>query len=162
MSASTPRKRAPAKKAAPKAARTADERAEANLANFEAFRDRARGVRFNSARTDIAPYIIAADDLADGLKSDVVFRMPESLPERVAFTRISSMVRRGQSDVIPDLLAMLCGETDFYRILRAFDAAAPVGDKDAADQLLFGLAITVIEHFSGQGAADVPGGTTAS
>lgn len=153
MAASTPRKRAPAKKAA---ARSADQRTESNLADFEEFRSRARGVRFGPTNAAIPPYVITAAKIADGNATDAVFQMPTSLTDRVMVTRLFSMVRRGQLDVIPEFLISLSDEVTFFRMMQAFDRET---DPDA---LLFGLAAKLAEYFAGQGAADVPGGTTAS
>lgn len=158
MSAPSPKKKA--------AKRTPQERAEQNQDAFDNLRARAHkaGVRATGSAVTVEPYVIAAANLEDGNDDDVVFTVPTSLTERVELTRMISYVNRLQISkqaaeamaVIPDILIAYSSPQTLVRLLHAFDRL------DDADELLFGLAINVIEHFAGSGAVDVPGGSNAS
>ena len=163
MSASTPKK-ATAKKSAPK--RTAQQRAEEHQERFDALRARANGLGLQSsfAPPSTAPYVITAAEIGDGINQDIEFQRPTDLQGRINLTRMIStlgrFIRDKQLDealaMFPDLLVALSNGAVLDRILRALSA------EDDGDALLLALAVNVMEHFSGKGAVDVPGGTTAS
>lgn len=160
MSASSPRK-ATAKKAAPR--RTAREREEGALAAFDGFRTRAAqfGVKAGDGEGfNPRTYVVSAAQLDDGIKQDAVFRQPMSLQDRTRQMRYMSALKRGDAEVIPDVLVGLSDPYTFERIMRYLDkhAESPAD----ADSMLFGFAITVVENLSGAGAVDVPGGSTGS
>lgn len=168
MAASTPRKRAPAKKAAAKnvAKSPADERTERNQANFDGLRARAvgLGIPLNGEHAEFPPYTIEASKLGDGIDTDVVFKRPSDLVARVNFTRMISSLGRMIEDrrmeealaTFPDILIAL---SDWYTMNRVLRAMSLEPDGDA---LLFALSVEVLEHFAGKGALQASGGTTAS
>lgn len=143
MSASSPRK-APAKKAAPRKA----EATEAKVFNFEQFRDRAatvpRGTR--RAAQKMEPYVLGPDQ---GFDPPITVQFPTTLTGRVQVDQLS------RRDDIYGLLQVLMGG-QFMRVVATFDQF------DDGEELLLGLAYKILDHFYGQGAGDVPGGTPAS
>lgn len=157
---STPRKaaakKAAAKKVAPKAVeRTDDERVEANVEQFEGFRERARSLKLGKNRVELEPYVIASDTFADGIDDDVVFRAPTDLRGKIAFQRASA------AGDFPSLLEILGGAVALNRVINGFERYAEATGADA-EEMFVGLCYTLINYFRGQGAADVPGGTHAS
>lgn len=163
MSAPSPKKKT-TKKADQN--RTPQQRAEDHQDAFDDLRARAHsaGVRAAGDTEKFPDYVIAADKLGDGVDQDVVFSVPTTLTERVELTRMISYVNRLKLSkqaaeamaVIPDILIAYSDSGTLHRLLNAFDRFPD------SDELLFGLAIKVIEHFSGRGAADVSGGSNAS
>ncbi|MDJ0454416.1 hypothetical protein [Gordonia amicalis] len=152
---STPRKAA-AKKAAPKTVeRTDDERVEANVEQFEGFRERARSLKLGKNRVELEPYVITSDTFADGIDDDVVFRAPTDLRGKIAFQRASA------AGDFPSLLEILGGAVALNRVINGFERYAEATGADA-EEMFVGLCYTLINYFRGQGAADVPGGTHAS
>ncbi|MFT4202195.1 hypothetical protein [Gordonia sp. (in: high G+C Gram-positive bacteria)] len=159
MSAPAPKKKTPKK-------RTPTQRAADHQKAFDEFRARAHGagVRADEDAEGYPPYIVTADQIGDGNQNDVVFAVPATLSERVELTRMISYVSRlnlatqnaEAMAVIPDILIAYSSPMDLHRILIAFDQFPD------SDELLFGLAIKVIEHFGGKGVVDVPGGSNAS
>jgi len=162
MSAPTARKRAPAKKApakkaaaAQRAERTDDERVEANVEQFEAFRERARSLKLGKNRAELEPYVIEASTFGDGIDDDVVFRAPTNLRGKVAFQRAAA------AGDFPAILEILGGPVALNRVLIGFERYEEATGSDA-EEMFIGLCYTLINYFRGQGAADVPGGTPAS
>jgi hypothetical protein len=135
MAASSPRK-APAKKAAPK------KTTEAKVAQFDEYRARAHGVDLPDL-PDFRPYEVK------GFDPPIVVPKP-SLKTQV---RVDRFVRAGMQI---DALEAIVGSDNFNRILDAFDLF------DDGDRLLLGLFYSMSDHFSGKGASEVPGGTSAS
>ena len=130
---------------------------------FDGFRTRAAQFGIKSAGgTSFTPktYTVTAAELADGIKDDAVFRQPVTLQERTRQMRYMSALKRGDSEVIPDVLVGLSDPYTFERIMRYLDKHAE--NPADADSMLFGFAITVVEKLSGPGAVDVPGGSTGS
>lgn len=160
MSAPTARKstarKSTAKKAAPKAAeRTEDERIEANIEQFEGFRERARSMKLGKKRVELDPYVITADTFVDGIDEDVVFTAPKDLRRKIDFNRA---VAAGD---FPGVLEILGGTLALNRVINGFERYAQSTGADA-EEMFIGLCYTLINYFRGQGAADVPGGTPAS
>lgn len=160
MSAPTARKstarKAAAKKAAPKVAeRTDEERVEANVEQFEGFRERARSLKLGKNRIELEPYVIPADTFADGIDDDVVFTAPKDLRGKIAFQRASA------AGDFPAILEILGGAIALNRVINGFERYAQATGADA-EEMFVGLCYTLINYFRGQGAADVPGGTPAS
>lgn len=160
MSAPTARKstarKSAAKKAAPKAVeRTEDERIEANIEQFEGFRERARSMKLGKKRVELDPYVITADTFGDGIDEDVVFTAPKDLRGKIAFQRASA------AGDFPAILEILGGAIALNRVINGFERYAQATGADA-EEMFVGLCYTLINYFRGQGAADVPGGTPAS
>lgn len=160
----TPAKKA-AKKAAPRSPK-AEERTERNHERFDSLRARAQGMGLAATgeTPEFPPYTISADKILDGIDEDIVFRRPTNLRDRINLTRMISAFGRLIEDkrqeealaMFPDILISLSSGAVLDRILRAL-SSEPDGDA-----LLFALGVEVLEHFSGKGAVDVPGGTRAS
>lgn len=169
MAASSPRK-APAKKAAPRKApakRTPEQRAEDHTAAFDELRARALGMGLSASPIERKlgpPYVITAAEIGDGIDEDAQFQRPLDLVQRINLTRMLNQLMRlindNQADeamaALPDVLIAMSDGRTFNRVLRAL-AKEPDGDA-----LLFALAVRVVEHFSGRGAVNVPGGGRAS
>ncbi len=146
MSASsTPRKstarKAPAKKVAPKTV-------EARVFQFEEFRDRASTVPRATRKpaAEIKPYVLGRDQ---GFDPPITVQFPKDLTGRVRVDQLSR-----QNDIFGLLQVLMGGQ--FMRVVQTFDQF------DDGEELLIGLAYRILDHFYGQGAGDVPGGTPAS
>jgi hypothetical protein len=139
-----PRQRATtAKSTRTKAQSPREERIEA----FEEFRRRAQRSPLSTARLrEVEPYVLGPDK---GFDPPIAIAMPTGLVELSAFDQAWRA-----SDPF-SMLRILLG-SEYLRVLRAFDT-----QPDAMD-LLSGLAMAVTDHFLGQGASDVPGGSRAS
>lgn len=147
--------------------RTSDERAAEHQERFDGLRARALGLGF-SGPTPVAivpPYTaVTAEQIDDGDPADIVFTMPTDLEQRMYVTRLFTLMQRHIADRnhiealanLPDMLVALSDGRTFTRLVRS------IGREKDGDALLFALAVQVIEHFAGRGAADVPGGTPAS
>lgn len=169
MSASSPRK-APAKKAAPRktpAKRTPEQRAEDHTAAWDDMRARAHSMGLSSSPVEQKlgpPFVVSAAKINDGINESVEFQRPIDLIQRINLTRMLNQLGRLVADgqqmealaLLPDVLIMMSNGRDFNRVLRAL-ATQPDGEA-----LLFVLAVRVVEHFSGRGAVNVPGGSPAS
>lgn len=139
MSASTPpRKRAPAKKAAPR---------QRNVQSFEEYRRRAHAANMSlKLDNDAEPYLLGPEQ---GFDPPIAMVPPKGLVASEQFDRAMRA-----NDVFGALRQLLGSE--YMRVLEAFDT------QDDAPDLLLGLLLAATDHFKGQGATEVPGGTRAS
>ena len=135
---STPRKTA-AKKAAP---RSADQKAEANVAMLEEYRDRAAKKNYAQRDRTTAPYLVR------GFEPPIEIPRPDLKKQLI----IDKLLRQNR---INEAIELFTGQ-HYNRIVDAF-AVFPDGDA-----LLFGMFDEMVEHFNGRGANDVPGGSPAS
>lgn len=133
-------RRAPAKKAAPA---TVEER----TANFDEFRRRANGFTFTTqVATSRPPYVLGPEQ---GFTPPVVVAFPEKLTGQV---QLDQCIRR--EDYFGALSVLLGGQ--LMRVVGEFDKY------EDGMALLTGLVLAIIDHFTGPGASDVPGGIAAS
>lgn len=150
MAAPSPRK-APAKKAAPK--RTPEQRQRDNVINFNEFRERAKGLSIPDRR-NVEPYVLGPDQ---GFAEPITAAWPDDLEREIGLINaIRAMDNHVDELAFIDVVRILFGESGFRYILRVFDTQP---DKYT---LLTGLVLQVLDHFRGQGAGSVPGGTPAS
>lgn len=143
MSATTPpRKRAAAKKASPR------QKQVENLRAFEEYRRRAHAANMSLKLdgNDAEPYLLGPEQ---GFDPPIALVPPKGLVESEQFDRAMR-----SNDVFGALRQLLGSE--YMRVLQAFDT------QDDAPDLLIGLLLAATDHFKGQGATAVPGGTRAS
>ncbi|MGS2805330.1 hypothetical protein [Nocardia sp. MW-W600-9] len=115
---------------------------EQKVVAFEELRARAGGRQLT--QVEVPPYEVP------GFDPPLIVRWPDSVAGQVALD-----IAARSSDVSGFLFAAL-GYQDLARVLAAFN---PLPD---ASSLLYGLFLSIQDHFLGQGAGDVPGGTPAS
>lgn len=150
MAASSPKKSTP-KKATP---RSAEKRQADNVVDFNEFRKRAEGLELPDNRAVMDPYVLGPDQ---GFTETIEARWPADLENEIALINaIRAMDNHVDDLAFIDVVRILFGESGFRYILRVFNTQP---DKYA---LLTGLVLSVIDHFRGQGAGAVPGGTPAS
>lgn len=136
----TATRKTPVKKAAP---RTVEQK----VANFDEFRRRASGFTFTTETASARPpYVLGPDK---GFDPPVVVAFPEKLTGQV---QLDQAIRR--EDYFGALGVLLGGQ--LMRVVGAFDRY------DDGMALLTGLVLSIIDHFTGPGASDVPGGSAAS
>lgn len=139
MAATSPRKRTtPARRPA------APTPSSPNLAAFEALRERARATPYRLGEPVAEPFIVP------GIEPPIEAHWPKTLEGREAFHEAAR-----QMNFFAMARAVL-SPTDYPRVLKAFDQF------DDSGELLIGLTMAVIDHFSGPGAGDAPGGSTPS
>jgi len=147
----TTRKTAARTRTAPKTLTTPAETGETaektNFDKFSEFRARAAGVNIPDAFTaEIPPYVLGPDQ---GFDPPVSLEFPDRFEQQVQF----EMALRAQDYFAA--LQVLAGR-DFGRIIHAF------GQVEDSYRLLAGLTLKIVDHFTGRGAADVPGGSSPS
>lgn len=139
------------------------QRARDNLADFEAYRARARARLGQTVEPkQIVPFILGPNQ---GFSPAIVITMPEATKHQLA---LDELVEDGKA--IKALRLMFNGRPqDFDRILDAFDDQVKVLRADGEDittpELVIALWLRVLDHFTAQvgpGAADVPGGSNGS
>ncbi|HNP58429.1 hypothetical protein [Gordonia sp. UBA7599] len=168
----TAAKKAAPRKAAPRpAAAETDEqqqlrddaqRARDNLADFEAYRARARARLGETTERQIVPFVLGPKQ---GFSPPIVITMPEATKHQL---ELDELVEDGKA--IKALRLMFNGRPqDFDRILDAFDEQVKVLRADGEDittpELVIALWLRVLDHFTAQvgpGATDVPGGSNGS
>lgn len=128
----------PKKRAAP--AKTTAEKVQ----DFEFLRQRANGFELFTGQRE--PYVLGPEH---GFDPPLVAKFPERLSQQVELDVAS---RRGDTVAI---LHILLGD-QLLPVVRKFEA---FGD---AERLLGGLMLRIMDHFLGDGAGDVPGGSPAS
>lgn len=119
---------------------------ERNVIDFNAFRERAKDV--DAPKThDIAPYVVGP----------VEAKWPTDLRHEIALINAMRAMNNGTDEyAFLDILRILFGDAGFRYLLDQFNKES---DKYV---LLVGLVRNVTDHFQGQGASKVPGGTPAS
>lgn len=139
------------------------QRARDNLADFEAYRARARARLGQTVEPkQIVPFVLGPKQ---GFSPPIVITMPEATKHQLA---LDELVEDGKA--IKALRLMFNGRPqDFDRILDAFDDQVKVLRADGEDittpELVIALWLRVLDHFTtqvGPGAGDVPGGSNGS
>ena len=139
------------------------QRARDNLADFEAYRARARARLGPTAeQKQIIPFVLGPDQ---GFEPPIVIAMPDATKDQLAIDELASNGKPVQA-----LRLMFNGRPDdFDRVLDTFDAQVKVlradGDRITTAELIIALWLRVLDHFTeqvGPGAVDVPGGSNGS
>lgn len=151
MAASTTPKK-PAKKAA---ARTVAQRQADNVSRFDEYRARAQKLTADDTKANVAPYVVSAAELDDGIDADVVLAAPATLKERTALDRAI------RSQDLVSIVIIMGGEIALNRMVSAFDRISAETGEDST-RLFAAFGYSVVNHLNGKGAADVPGGTPGS